>query len=274
MLAVGAVMLCVGACGPVTPTDSFLLTSADENVGATEDGLSGSVAVGSDLTTTAAVNFRTGPSTGHKVLRVLAKGTTVVAVQSSPSNGFYKVKHSGTVGWVHGAYLQKKGASGSSYRLPWTCGKAFKCSSGNHTSNHSGMDAYAYDFAMPSGTTLRAMRSGTVLRVRKVSSPGSACYHGGGSSCANKANTVEIKHSDGTVALYMHLSTIAVSTGQHVSRGAVIGTSGNSGWSTGPHLHVQVQKNCGSWWCQSIPFKFEESGNVKTGTTPTSKNCQ
>jgi hypothetical protein len=161
----------------------------------------------------------------------------------------------------------------SEYRAPWTCGQTYKCTSGNHTSNHDGKDEYAYDFGMPVGTVLRAMRPGTVLRARYVSKPGDPCYNGGGSACANYANTVEIKHADGTVALYMHLSTLSVSAGAHVERGDVLGKSGNSGWSTGPHVHVQVQKDCGIWWCQSIPFEFADSLNVVTGTLLTSQNC-
>lgn len=161
----------------------------------------------------------------------------------------------------------------SDYLAPFNCGSTRTCSNGNNTSSHSGTDAYAYDFAMPVGTTLRAMRAGKVLRVRMVSKPGSPCYHGGGSSCANYANTVEILHGDGTVGLYMHLSSTSVTKGQNLAQGAVVGKSGNSGWSTGPHLHCQVQKNCGIWWCQSVPFKFGEKASISAGTSLTSKNC-
>lgn len=161
----------------------------------------------------------------------------------------------------------------SEYLLPFDCGTTRTCSNGNHTSTHTGKDEYAYDFAMPVGTTLRAMRGGKVLRVRMVSKPGDPCYNGGGTSCANYANTVEVQHPDGTVALYMHLSTGSVSTGQTVKQGQVIGKSGNSGWSTGPHLHCQVQSSCGSWWCQSLPFVFGDAPALKTGVAATSKNC-
>ena len=161
----------------------------------------------------------------------------------------------------------------SDYRLPFNCGASFRCSSGNNTSNHNGKDHYAYDFAMPRGTQVRAMRGGRVIGVRQVSNPGSACYDGGGSACANLANTVEVRHSDGSVALYMHLNRSAVSEGDRVDQGDVIGRSGNSGWSTGPHLHVQVQRNCGIWWCQSVPFTFRE-GRVRTGGTYSSENCR
>jgi murein DD-endopeptidase MepM/ murein hydrolase activator NlpD len=161
----------------------------------------------------------------------------------------------------------------SDYLLPFDCGTTHTCSNGNHTSTHTGKDEYAYDFSMPVGTTLRAMRGGKVLRVRNPSPPGSACYDGGGTSCANFANTIEILHADGSVGLYMHLSKLGVSAGQSVNQGDVIGKSGQSGWVTGPHVHVQVQSNCGIWWCQSVPFKFVEKSPITSGTSCKSENC-
>ena len=161
----------------------------------------------------------------------------------------------------------------SEYLLPFDCDRDVRCSSGNHTSNHSGKDEYAYDFAVPRGTTVRAIRGGTVLRVRNVATPGDGCYDGGGSACANLANTVEVRHDDGTVALYMHLDRGTVSVGARVAQGDVIGRSGTSGWSTGPHLHVQLQRDCGIWWCQSIPLTFGESDRIASGSTVTSANC-
>ena len=161
----------------------------------------------------------------------------------------------------------------SDYLLPFDCGDSVRCSSGNHTSNHSGKDEYAFDFAVARGTVARAMRGGRVIRVRNVSDPGDGCYNGGGSACANLANTVEIRHDDGTVGLYMHLNRGTVSVGDRVAQGDAIGRTGNSGWSTGPHLHVQVQRDCGIWWCQSVPFTFGESSNIRSGTTVSSQNC-
>ncbi len=162
--------------------------------------------------------------------------------------------------------------SDSEYRLPFDCDITKTCSNGNHTSTHTGKDEYAYDFATPIGTSVRAMRAGTVLRVRYVSMPGDPCDDGGGSSCANYANTVEVKHSDGTVALYMHLSKPTVKQGDPIAQGAELGKSGNSGYSTGPHVHVQVQSDCGIWWCQSKPFKFVEDATISAGTSVTSEN--
>ncbi|HPY17341.1 MAG TPA: SH3 domain-containing protein, partial [Polyangiaceae bacterium] len=86
-----ALLIIVGACSPAAPTDSSNLESVDETVASSEEGLSGSLPTGSILKTTANLNFRTGPSTGNKVIRVLAAGTKVTAVASTASNGFYKV---------------------------------------------------------------------------------------------------------------------------------------------------------------------------------------
>ncbi len=163
--------------------------------------------------------------------------------------------------------------SENDYKVPYDCGTTRTCSNGNSTGTHTGKDQYAFDFPMPIGTTVRAMRGGKVLQVRYVSKPGSSCYDSGQSSCANYANTVEILHSDGTVGLYMHLSKPTVTTGQSVQQGDELGKSGNSGWSTGAHTHVQVQKNCGIWWCQSIPFTFTEDSTVSKGTSVKSQNC-
>lgn len=161
----------------------------------------------------------------------------------------------------------------ATYKLPVACGTNATCTNANNTNTHTGKDHYAYDFGMPVGTSVRAMRGGTVLATRMPSPPGSACYDGGSTSCANYANTVEIKHSDGTVGLYMHLSKILVKKGDVIAQGDELGKSGKSGWVTGAHLHVQVQESCGIWWCQSKSFKFGE-GSVATGTVRASGNCK
>lgn len=160
----------------------------------------------------------------------------------------------------------------SDYLLPTLCPMPTRCTNGNNTRTHTGKDHYAFDFGIPVGTDVLAMRGGVVHRVRNVSPPGSACHNGGGSACANYANTVEIKHTDGTIGLYMHLRRPTVAVGDVLQQGAKVGESGNSGWSTGPHLHVQVQNDCGIWWCQSIPFQFGE-GRPSAGQTLVSQNC-
>lgn len=51
---------------------------------------------------------------------------------------------------------------------------------------------------------------------------------------------VEIDHGHHIVTIYGHLDSIAVTEGQEVEMGTVVGTRGNTGWSTGPHLHFQI----------------------------------
>jgi murein DD-endopeptidase MepM/ murein hydrolase activator NlpD len=86
------------------------------------------------------------------------------------------------------------------------------------------------DLAMASGTPLRAANSGTVVFV-------------GGNACCNYGYHVIIDHGNGYDSLYAHMSDFNVSSGQRVDAGDVIGWSGNTGRSTGPHLHFEIRRN-------------------------------
>ncbi len=84
------------------------------------------------------------------------------------------------------------------------------------------------DIAVPEGTPVRSAKSGTVII---------ASYYGG------YGNYICVDHGGGLSTCYGHLSGFASSTGQQVSQGQVIGYSGNTGSSTGPHLHFEVRIN-------------------------------
>ena len=56
-------------------------------------------------------------------------------------------------------------------------------------------------------------------------------------------NMIKISHGNGLETCYAHLSSISVSYGQQIAQGATIGAVGNTGNSTGPHLHFEVRKN-------------------------------
>lgn len=88
-------------------------------------------------------------------------------------------------------------------------------------------DGNAVDFGAPTGTTVRAAADGTVIIAK------SSGYNGG------YGQYIVINHNNGAQTLYAHLSSVAVSPGQTVSQGETIGKSGNSGRSTGPHLHYK-----------------------------------
>jgi len=92
-------------CAPTgSDPDSEDLAGADEDAASSEQGLSGSVPVGATLRATTGVNLRSGASTNNAVLRVVPDGGRVTVQQAAPQNGFYKVKHNGTIGWSYGAY--------------------------------------------------------------------------------------------------------------------------------------------------------------------------
>ncbi|MDP2631312.1 MAG: peptidoglycan DD-metalloendopeptidase family protein [Candidatus Uhrbacteria bacterium] len=92
-----------------------------------------------------------------------------------------------------------------------------------HLFEHSGLDT-----AVPTGTPVYSAAPGVVAWARKGSSYG---------------NYVMVIHSGGMATLYAHLSSYSVTADQFVSRGQVIGYSGNTGFSTGPHLHFEVRVN-------------------------------
>lgn len=89
--------------------------------------------------------------------------------------------------------------------------------------SHMGMD-----FAANTGVPTYAAADGTVLYAFYSDSAG---------------NWVVINHGNGLVTKYMHHSEIYVSEGQYVTKGQQIGAVGSTGWSTGPHLHFQVEVN-------------------------------
>ncbi len=148
------------------------------------------------------------------------------------------------------------------YRIPFG-GKAPRrlTQGGNGGFSHRGRTAY--DFRMPVGTPILAARGGVVAKVVDVYTRG-----GRRRSLAGKANRVMIAHDDGSVALYVHLSKGAVvSTGDRVVAGQRLGLSGNTGYTTGPHLHFEVYAAVsGQVDTESISIRFDDGS--PRGTTP------
>lgn len=164
------------------------------------------------------------------------------------------------------------------YRLPLACGGPYTVSQGNFDTkctvySHTDVSKYAYDFAVGLNTPVLAMRGGDVTHVKNDIKPGNPCYSGGGSSCINSANYVTIKHADGYSTVYVHLNDALVTVGQKVVQGQKIGLSGGTGWSTGPHMHVQKQVVCPYFYCQSVPLIFDEyPTRLDCGLKVSSKN--
>jgi murein DD-endopeptidase MepM/ murein hydrolase activator NlpD len=106
---------------------------------------------------------------------------------------------------VKGPLTQGRGASNIKY------------GAGHHT---------GLDFGVPKGTTVRAAGNGIVTRIG-----GEGAY----------GNSVHIRHPDGTTSLYGHLSGSGVKVGQKVKAGQAIARSGNTGRTTGAHLHFELR---------------------------------
>ncbi len=88
---------------------------------------------------------------------------------------------------------------------------------------HNGLD-----FGVPCGTRVRAAADGVVTQLEERDQDGYGRY-------------VRLAHGDGVVTLYAHLERPLVQPGQAVRAGEEVGRSGNSGFSTGPHLHFEVR---------------------------------
>jgi len=157
--------------------------------------------------------------------------------------------------------------SNADYRVPFAVGTSFPITQTYpDSSTHRTRDSmYAIDVAMPIGTDIVAARGGIVFDVAGTN------FKGGpdAKQYADLANVVRILHDDGTFALYAHLNwnSIRVRPGDRVEAGQYIADSGNSGFTSGPHLHFAVQRNVGMR-VDSLPLAFRgtNSENVVPAT--------
>jgi len=151
-------------------------------------------------------------------------------------------------------------AADVSYRAPFSVGQNFPITQAYPDSlTHLTRDSmYAVDIAMPVGTDIFAARDGVVFDVSSTN------FKGGpdADQYADLANIVRILHDDGTFAVYAHLNwnSIRVNPGDQVRAGQYIADSGDTGFSSGPHLHFAVQRNLGMR-VESIPVTFRGPGD-------------
>jgi murein DD-endopeptidase MepM/ murein hydrolase activator NlpD len=161
--------------------------------------------------------------------------------------------------WSRGDYRARHDDS-VVYGLPYQPGPGFMVSQGyNGHFSHHGDSQYAVDFAMPEGTPIVAAREGVVISVRGDSTVG-----GPDRAYEDKANYVVVQHQDGTFAEYLHLQPngVRVAQGERVSRGQLLGFSGNTGFSGGPHLHFMVAGATADGGRRSFAVRFQTAEGV------------
>jgi hypothetical protein len=141
--------------------------------------------------------------------------------------------------------------------LPWQPGVTHTVIQGNNGgySHNTQYTRYGWDFDLSYGTAVLSAAPGTV----HIASYG---YNTGW------GNTVTVCYGDGTCSRYGHLSSISVSPGQGVGQAQLIGYSGSTGNSSGPHLHYQLENGGGV----SLPSSFAEAGVPGEGQRVTSAN--
>lgn len=148
--------------------------------------------------------------------------------------------------------LNAKHDNSIAYCLPFARNNTFTVSQVENGKTHKNNNRFAYDIMMPIGTPVHAARKGIVKNFKD--------------SFTDKAQTEEFKtqgnfilveHSDGTYGIYAHLDKkgVIVKVGQTVKEGQLIGYSGNTGFTSGPHLHFEVLTFTGKS-TQSFPIKF------------------
>ncbi len=146
---------------------------------------------------------------------------------------------------------------------PFPQGQDYPISQGfdGDTTHKGAANRYAVDIVMPVGTPVLAARGGIVMDVEDD-------FHGGKQTerYLDRANRIRIMHNDGSMAVYAHLqpNSARIHKGSRVPSGAWIANSGNTGFSSGPHLHFVVQMNVGLA-LESLPFRFHQpSGGSMT----------
>jgi murein DD-endopeptidase MepM/ murein hydrolase activator NlpD len=146
------------------------------------------------------------------------------------------------------------------YRAPFALAQSYTVTQAlpDQVTHQDAGSRHAIDIAMPVGSAVHAAREGVVINVAH------RFFRGGTTQeVRDEANFVQVLHDDGTTAVYAHLQldTVRVRPGQRVQRGEYIANSGNTGYSSGPHLHFVVLRNAGLR-SESVPVTFAGPGGA------------
>lgn len=173
------------------------------------------------------------PSSKYFVVPGNVKNHTLFSIKPTSKSYSYSYHFTCIPGDIGGA----KHNDESLYRIPFAEGYQGKISQA-YDGSYSHKGVKAIDFVAPQGTVVCAARGGLVVEIVEQNKTGCASP-----KCMRSANFIKILHDDGSEALYSHLKYqgVSVRPGDFVKSGDVIGYSGNTGWTTNPHLHFEVQ---------------------------------
>lgn len=230
-----------------------------------------------------AVAYNDGPATVTAIVNISSSNCSVDA--SSNSRKVVKARESLIVSEIRAPskgtgcqaalnYKYQMGdfsraMDGEPFRVPFGDNRAHRVGQafgGPLTSHNSPESQYALDIDMPEGTRIVAAKDGIVVDFAFI-------HTNSGSEDATqnlKANFVLIEHADGSLTMYSHLAPKPVSLvlGSPVKAGDLIGYSGNTGYSSGPHLHFAVLKpgfkEDGTLVSRAVPFKFYAGARINT----------
>ncbi|MFG2498712.1 M23 family metallopeptidase [Streptomyces sp. NPDC048441] len=177
-------------------------------------GLGASAVLGTGIA--AAADAKSGALPGVSASSISAQADAQAKAAGKAQQAAAKVKQAAA----------KKAVSWQDPVDKYTLSASFGLGGNMWSSKHSGQD-----FAVPIGTSVEAAHNGTVVK---------AGGNGAGDGPAY-GNAIVIKHDNGTFSQYAHLSKIDVRVGQTVGTGQHIAASGNTGNSSGPHLHFEIR---------------------------------
>jgi murein DD-endopeptidase MepM/ murein hydrolase activator NlpD len=217
-------------------------------------------AVTLDIDFAANDNVRSEPALPARVVLAGRSETPAVHITPIDANAGYRYQLRYTA--VPGDYRAQQSAN-ARYRLPFSDSQQFPVAQafGGKASHTDKQNYYAVDIVMPEGTPVLAARDGVVMTVDND-------FFGAGLDMAqygDRANNIRIVHNDGTMAVYAHLQleSAQVSVGDHVRAGQQLALSGDTGYTTGPHLHFCVQVNA-NMQIISVPFAFTDRNGTFT----------